>query len=203
MNNNNLYRNILVLIILLLISFFIGRFTSPKEVKTVTITIPAKEGESPLIINPKPIYYSKDSLVYKDTLIYTENPFNKELAENYTRLENEKDKLLAYLNSIQIRKYSIPLENDTIKIVGDIEVQGELKSIKYIWEVKELKTDVDFKVPKPTMNLLVGGSIENDTDLTKFNINAKIGFQRKNGDMIFGSYGFFDKSIEAGYMFKF
>lgn len=203
MNNNNLYRNILVLIILLLISFFVGRFTSPKEIKTVTITIPAKKGESPIIINPKPIYYSKDSLVYKDTLIYTENPFNKELAENYTRLENEKDKLLAYLNSIQIRKYSVPFENDTIKITGNFEVQGELKSVKYDWKIKSFTTDVDFKVPKPTMSLLAGGSLENNIDLNNFNLNAKIGLQRINGDIIIGSYGLFNKSIEIGYMFKF
>lgn len=203
MNNNNLYRNILVLIILLLISFFVGRFTSPKEIKTVTITIPAKKGESPIIINPKPIYYSKDSLVYKDTLIYTENPFNKELAEKYTRLENEKDKLLAYLNSIQIRKYSVPFENDTIKITGNFEVQGELKSVKYDWKIKSFTTDVDFKVPKPTMSLLAGGSLENNIDLNNFNLNAKIGLQRINGDIIIGSYGLFNKSIEIGYMFKF
>lgn len=196
-------KNIAIGILILVVFFFLGRCTSPVETKIVTVTIPAKEGSSPIIINPKPVYYSKDSLVYRDTVLYTENPFNKELAENYTRLENEKDKLLAYLNSIQIRKYSVPFENDTIKIVGNVEVQGELKSIKYDWIVKSFKTDVEFKVPKPTMNLLVGGSIENNIDLAKFNINAKVGLQRKNGDLILGSYGFFDKSIEAGYMFKF
>ena len=203
MNNNNLYRNILILIVLLLLSFFVGRFTSPKEVKTLTITIPAKEGSSKVITDFIPVITVKDSLVYKDTLIYTENPFNKELADKYTRLENEKDKLLAYLNSIQIRKYSVPFENDTIKITGNFEVQGELKSVKYDWKIKSFKTDVDFKVPKPTMNLLVGGSVENNIDFNKFNINAKVGLQRVNGDLILGSYGFFDKSVEVGYMFKF
>lgn len=202
MNNNNLYRNILILIVLLLISFFVGRFTSPKEVKTVTITIPAKEGSSKVITDFVPVITVKDSLVYKDTLIYTENPFNKELIEKYTRLENEKDKLLAYLNSIQIRKYSVPFENDTIKITGNFEVQGELKSVKYDWKIKSFTTDVDFKVPKPTMNLLVGGSFQNTVELDKFNFNATIGLQTKNKDIFIGSYGVFDKSIHVGYLKK-
>lgn len=202
MNNNNLYRNILILIVLLLISFFVGRFTSPKEVKTVTITIPAKEGSSKVITDFVPIIKVKDSLIYKDTLIYTENPFNKELAEKYTRLENEKDKLLAYLNSIQVRTYSIPYENDTLKIVGNIKVQGELKSVQYDWNIKSFKTDVDFKVPKPSMNLLVGGTFSNTVELDKFNFNVTLGLQRKNGDLILGSYGVFDKSIQAGYLFN-
>ena len=196
-------KNIAIGILILTTFFFLGRCTAPVETKTVTITIPGKEGKSSVITDFVPIYKVKDSLVYKDTLIYTENPFNKELAENYTRLENEKDKLLAYLNSIQIRTYSIPYENDTLKIVGNIKVQGELKSVQYDWKVKSFTTDIDFKVPKPTMKLLVGGSIENNIDFNKFNINAKVGLQRVNGDLILGSYGFFDKSIEVGYMFKF
>ena len=36
--------------------------------------------------------------------------------------------------------------------------------------------------------------------LNKFNINANLGLQRKNGDVILGSYGVFDKSIQVGYM---
>lgn len=196
-------KNIAIGTLILITSFFLGRCTSPVETKTVTITIPEKEGKSSVITDFVPIYKVKDSIIYNDTVIYTENPFNKELAEKYTRLENEKDKLLAYLNSIQIRTYSIPYENDTLKIVGNIKVQGELKSVQYDWKIKSFKTDVDFKVPKPSMNLLVGGSIENNIDFNKFNINAKVGLQRINGDLILGSYGFFDKSIEMGYMFKF
>jgi hypothetical protein len=187
-------------IVILFLSFFVGRWTSPKEVKTVTITIPEKTGNSPTINNPKPVITIKDSLIYQDTLIYTENPFNKELVDRYTKLESEKDKLVAYLNSIQIRKYTVPFENDTIKIIGDFEVQGELKNVKYNWTIKEFKTNVEFKVPKPTIKLLIGGEVSNTVDLTKFNFSPKLGIQRKNGDLILGSYGIFDKSIQVGYL---
>ena len=187
-------------ILILILSFFIGRWTSPIETKIIKVTIPEVSGKSPIVINPKPIISIKDSLVYKDTIIYTENPLDKELINRYVKLESEKDKLIAYLNSIQIRKYKIPFENDTIKIIGDVEVQGELRSLKYNWTIKERKLDIPVNLKKPTMNLLFGGSVSNSIELDKFNFNANVGIQRKNGDLILGSYGLLDKSIQVGYL---
>ena len=94
----------------------------------------------------------------------------------------------------------IPFENDTIRIIGDVEVQGELKSLKYDWFIKQRNIDIPVEIKKPTMNLLLGGSVSNTVKLDKFNINANIGIQRKNGDIILGSYGVFDKSIQVGYL---
>lgn len=193
-------KNIIIGILILILAFFIGRWTSSKEIKIITVTVPESSGSSPIIINPKPIITTKDSLIYQDSIIYTENPFNKELIDKYNKLESERDKLLAYLNSIQIRKYKVPFENDTIKIVGDVEVQGELKSIKYDWTIKERKLNIPVEIKKPTMNLLIGGTVSNTVELDKFNFNATVGIQRKNGDVILGSYGVFDKSIQVGYL---
>ena len=138
--------------------------------------------------------------MYKDTIIYTENPLDKELINRYVKLESEKDKLIAYLNSIQIRKYKIPFENDTIKIIGNVEVQGELKSLNYDWTIKQKTLNIPIEIKKPTMNLLLGGSVLNSIELDKFNFNANVGIQRKNGDLILTSYGVFDKSIQVGYL---
>lgn len=198
MNSNIKY--IIIGIIILIISFFIGRWTSPTETKIVKVTIPESSGKSPIIINPEPLIQFKDSLVYKDSLIVTENPFNKELADKYINLESETERLKEYIKSIEVRKYKIPFENDTIKIVGDVEVQGELRSLKYNWIIKERKLDIPVNLKRPTMNLLFGGSVSNSIELDKFNINANAGIQRKNGDLILTSYGIFDKSIQVGYL---
>jgi hypothetical protein len=198
MNSNIKY--IIIGIIILIISFFIGRWTSPTETKIVKVTIPESSGKSPIIINPKPLIQFKDSLVYKDSLIVTENPFNKELADKYINLESETERLKEYIKSIEVRKYKVPFENDTIKIVGDVEVQGELKSLKYNWFIKQRNIDIPIEIKKPTMNLLLGGSVSNTVQLDKFNINANLGIQRKNGDLILTSYGIFDKSIQVGYL---
>lgn len=198
MNNNIKY--IIIGIAILLLSFFIGRWTSPKEIKNIKVTVPASSGKSPIIINSKPIIQRKDTFIYKDSLIVTENPFNKELADKYIKLESETAKLTAYLSTIQIRKYQEPFENDSIKIIGDIEVQGELKSIKYNWTIKQRTINTPVEIKKPTMNLLLGGSVSNTIKLDKFNFNANLGIQRKNGDLILGSYGVFDKSIQVGYL---
>lgn len=197
---NSSIKYIIIGIATLIISFFIGRWTSPTENKIVKITIPELSGKSPIIINPKPLIQFKDSLVYKDSLIVTENPFNKDLADKYINLESETERLKEYIKSIEVRKYQIPFENDTIKIVGDVEVQGELKSLKYNWFIKQRILDVPVEIKKPTMNLLLGGSVSNTVDLNKFNINANLGIQRKNGDLILTSYGIFDKSIQVGYL---
>lgn len=191
---------IIIGVFVLILSFFIGRWTSPTEDKIVKVTIPELSGKSPIIINPKPLIQFKDSLVYKDSLIVTENPFNKELADKYINLESETERLKEYIKSIEVKKYKIPFENDTIIIIGDVEVQGELKSLKYNWTIKERKLDIPVNLKKPTMNLLFGGSVSNSIELDKFNFNANVGIQRKNGDLILGSYGILDKSIQVGYL---
>lgn len=187
-------------ILILILSFFIGRWTSPIETKTVKVTIPELSGKSPIIINPKPLIQFKDSLVYKDSLIITENPFNKDLADKYINLESETERLKEYIKSIEVIKYKIPFENDSIKIIGNIEVQGELKSLNYDWTIKQKILDIPIEIKKPTMNLLLGGSVSNSIELDKFNFNANVGIQRKNGDLILGSYGILDKSIQVGYL---
>lgn len=197
---NTSIKYIIIGIVALLISFFIGRWTSPTEIKNIKVTIPEISGKSPITINPKPLTQVRDSLIYKDSLIVTENPFNKELADKYISLESETERLKEYIKSIELRKYQIPFENDTIKIIGDVEVQGELKSLKYNWTIKQRTLDIPVQIKKPTMNLLLGGGVSNTVDLNKFNINANIGIQRKNGDLILGSYGIFDKSIQVGYL---
>ena len=198
MNSNIKY--IIIGIIILIISFFIGRWTSPKETKIVKVTIPELSGKSPIIINPKPLIQFKDSLIYKDSLIITENPFNKDLADKYINLESETERLKEYIKSIEVRKYKIPFENDTIKIIGNVEVQGELKSLNYDWTIKQKTLNIPIEIKKPTMNLLLGGSVSNSIELDKFNFNANLGIQRKNGDLILGSYGILDKSIQVGYL---
>ena len=198
MNLNIKY--IIFLIVALIVCFFIGRWTAPIENKVIKVTIPETSGKSPIINNPKPLIQFKDSLIYKDRLIVTENPFNKDLANKYISLESETERLKQYIKSIELRKYEVPFENDTIKIVGDVEVQGELKSLKYNWTIKERKLDIPVNLKKPTMNLLFGGSVSNSIELDKFNFNANVGIQRKNGDLILGSYGILDKSIQVGYL---
>ena len=196
-------RNLIYILTILAIVFTLGYCTGKSQTditRKIKIIIPEQKGSTPNLIIPDPIVTTKDSLIYKDSLIITENPFNHELAERYNKLESEYEKTKAYINSIQIRKYKVPFENDTIKIVGDVEVQGELKSLKYDWTIKERKLNIPVEIKKPAMNLLIGGTVLNTVTLDKFNFNTTLGIQRKNGDLILGSYGVFDKSIQIGYL---
>lgn len=201
-------RYILIVIALLMLSFFLGRCTGPVQTKEVKVIIPESSGKSPVIQNPDPLIQVKDSLIYKDSLIFTPNPINKELAEEYIKLEDmysglelETKRLQAYANSIQIRKYKIPFENDTIKIVGHLEVQGLLKEIQYDWIIKERLV----KIPedKKRIGILLGLQVKTNLDLNNQDLYPTAGIQLKNGNLILGSYGVKEKSIQAGYLHKF
>jgi len=196
--NTNL-KNITIGILILILAFFIGRWTSPKETKVISVTVPELVGESPIIVNPKPIITTKDSLIYQDSLIFTENPFNKELVDKYIKLESEKDKLLEYLNSIQIRKYQVPFENDTIKIVGNVEVQGELKSIKYDWKVKS--QNYNLNIPKPKERIFsvnIGAGLTTTKDLTQLDPSIHLDFIGKKNNVLSLSYSE-DKTLGIKY----
>jgi len=133
---NTTWKIILGLAILVAI-FFLGRCSKiEQDPKTITIEIPGKSGSSDTIYKPKPIFVHHDSLIYKDSIIKTENPFNKELADRYTKLENDYQKAEAYLKAIQIRKYNIPFEDNLVKIDNHIEAQGEVVLFKQDYFIK-------------------------------------------------------------------
>lgn len=201
---------ILIIIALLILSFLIGRCTSPVQTKEIVVTIPESSGQSPVIQKPDPLIQVKDSLIYKDSLILTQNPINKDLANEYIKLEDmysglelETLRLKAYVNSIQIRKYKVPYENDSIKIVGNIEVQGELNNIQYDWTIKEKRILVDIPEPKKKIGILIGIQAKTNLDFTDEDLFPTAGLQLKNGSLILGSYGIRQKSVQAGYLFKF
>ena len=195
---------ILLSFILVVIIFCLGRCSksNEKEIKTVTITTPEISGKSDTIYKPKYLTTTKDSLIYKNSVIYTDAPFNKELADKYNQLSSESAKLKEYLKSISIHEYIVPWEDSLVKIKGTFKTQGELLSTQYEYTLKERKIVAEIPVKKPTIGFLLGSSVENNIKLDKFNLNIKTGIQRKNGDLILGSYGIIDKSIEIGYLIK-
>ncbi|HEX8586051.1 MAG TPA: hypothetical protein VF680_16780 [Allosphingosinicella sp.] len=198
-------------LLLLLGGFLIGRSTKQTVIEKVPIVVPGHSGQSPIIVNPTPLpSTTTDTVIIGGQTIVNENPINEEIANKYielgklysgTLLEQERLKLL--LSSTQEERYEIPFEDDYIKITGNFKTYGKLLSTEYKYDIKPRTVMADVPVKKPSINILGGPSVENNLDLTKFNVNAKLGLQRRNGDLILGSYGIFDKSVEVGYLFKF
>lgn len=208
--NKDLIYKILFGLGLLICVFFIGRCNSPKEYKTIKVEVPAKAGSSPLIINSKPIVTFKDSIIYKNNKIVTENPINKklmdeyiELEKRYTGIELETKRLNMMLNATQKRTYIVPFEDQYLNIEGTMEVQGELLSTKYNYNIKARTIEKEIEIPKSKLNLYSGVQISNNIKLDNFNFSPTLGLQNSKGDIILGSYGILDESIQVGYLFKF
>lgn len=172
--------------ILAMVAFFtLGRCskTCSETPKEIIIEIPAKEGEFPVVVDPIPEPPKKEEggmIIVEGDTIYTPNPFNKELAERYTKLEGETAKLRAYLSSIQERDYVIPNENDTILINNYFRVQGELKEFKQDYIVKSYKMPVEIKTKEPVFAMYGGLELGANVKMEKPILKAELGFQFKD-----------------------
>ena len=190
---NKQYLTIGIAILLVVGSFFFGKCTADcTEIKKVVVTTPEIKGSSPLITNPKPIIQKEDVYIHDKDTIHTENPYNKELADRYTKLENEKDKLQAYLNSIQVKKYTIPYEDDKVKITGDFETQGDLLSAKYNYILKPQSYELDAEVPKEKIRILsinLGGGLTVTKKLDKLEPSVNLDIVGKKNNVLSLGYG--------------
>jgi len=207
--NTNKYKfigTIGIILVLLAISFFIGKCSSetkdPKVIKTI-VTVPGVKGESEIIEKPVPYEVIKDSIVYKDSIVFQEN---KELLDRFNKIKSDADKLSAYQKSIELNKYNIPYEDEFIKTNALITTRGTVESFQQLYEIKERKVPVEIEIPEKKSFLgitgvYIGGGTSTTVDLTKFNFEAGLGLQLKGGDIIEGAYDT-NKNIHLRYKIK-
>ena len=203
MQNKNLKYYIAGGILLLILIFFVNRCSKEEIIKEVPVKVyvPGVSGKSDTIYKPVPLISIKDSLIYKDKILYTENPYDKELADKYISLKGETERLQVYLKTIQIKEYSIPFEDDNIKITGHFKTQGELLSTQYDYDIKPKEIIALVPQKETKLALYAGGGIGTNIDLNKVIFNAQIGIQNAKGDIYTVQYGT-DKSIQVGYQFR-
>lgn len=207
--NTNKYKfigTIGILLVLLAISFFLGKCSNetkePKVIKTI-VTIPGVSGKSKIIEKPVPYEVIKDSIIYKDSIVFQEN---KELLDRFNKIKSEADKLSAYQKSIELNKYNIPYEDEFIKTNALITTRGTVESFQQLYEIKERKIPVEIQVPEKKSFLgisgvYVGAGTSTTVDLTKFNFEAGLGLELKSGNIIEGAYDT-NKNIHLRYKFK-
>jgi len=202
MNTNN-YKFIVTLLILLgflTISFFVGRCSSPKEVKTETIkvSVPGVAGKSKIINNPVPYEVIKDSIIYKDSIVYQEN---QELIERFRKIESEKERLDAYMKSIELKKYDMPYEDENIKTNALITTRGDIISFEQKYEIKPRTIEAQIPVKEPKLAIYLGGGLINNAYFNNFAVEANIGIQNKKGDILSVGYDT-QKNFKVGYSFR-
>lgn len=194
------YKIVLLALLLLISSFFIGRFTKPKDIKyvTVKVTTPAIKGSSEIITNLVPYKIIKDSVIYRDTIVYKEN---LELIERFNKIETEKGRLEAYIKSITLNKYNIPYEDKYIKTNSLLTTRGEIVSFEQKYEIKPQDISIDVPTKETKFALYAGAGLSNNLQLNNFAVQGNIGFQNKKGDILSINYDT-QNNITVGYSFR-
>jgi len=142
---------ILSIAIVILLVWNIKQCSEPTKTKTITVELPEKKGSFELDDNilQWPVK-GKDSIIYrtesKDSIIYIENKVNDKVAEDYQALKSEFDRYKLFLDAIKIQKYSKTFKDDYFTATVTGEVQGELKSMAFDYNIKPRAIQTDIKV---------------------------------------------------------
>ena len=198
-------------IILLILSFILGRCSNGGEITTVPvkIVIPSESGTSEVITNPTPLKPNVGGVIkWKDSLIYTENPINEKLVQDYLDLEKkhsgnelEVERLKKILSFIQIKNYEIPIENEFFITTNKMKVQGELLEFKQDFKTKERTVNLDIPIKK-RVEFMAGAEIGSTKELESFRVKGNLFLQLKNKSLINVAYDN-KETFWVGYAFKF
>lgn len=193
---------LILVIVLLALSFTAGRCSKKCNTENIIVKIPEVIGTFDTIKNPIPLEMGvKDSIIYKDSIIFHDREFDKEMVLKYSQLESEYDKLKAMIKAAEINYYSIPLENEFIKTVNNVKVQGRLIDFQQDFIIKEREITVPVLTEKRIFALYSGIGLKTTTLLDEIQPTANIILQNKKGNLLSLQYGL-DESIQLSYSFK-
>ena len=138
---------ILSIIIVILLVLNIKQCSEPTKTETITVEVPEKKGVFKLDYNVlKFTIKKKDSIIYKDSIIFVENKFNTKLAQDYKDLQSEFDRYKLFLDAIRIQEYSKTFEDSYFTATVTGGVQGEVQSMALNYRLKARKAQTDMRM---------------------------------------------------------
>lgn len=156
--------------------------SEPKQTIPVKIETPAKSGSFEKPTEFIPGVAKKDSIIYKKgKTIYTENPINKQLAEDYLKATDSIKRLKLYLDAIQEKDGTYVYDNKDLKLEIYAKTRGELLEIKPKYTIKPSEVKVDVPVKQTVLAMYGGIEVGNNASLTNLTVKADVGLQNKRG----------------------
>lgn len=195
-----------IAILILVIALFTQRGCSAQTTSKQKVIVPEKNGEfkNPVaIINEKS---KRDSVIWKDKIIKTENPINKKLAEDFIASQKENDSLKSlklYLNAIEERESEYIFDNKDLKLEIKTKTRGEILKITPKYTIKEREEILEVKSKESVFAIYAGLGLETTTTLERLTPEVNLGIQNKKGDLLLLKYGVTDKSIGISYIHRF
>jgi hypothetical protein len=183
--NRRPLRNVLYVIgafFIIYLCTLIKQCSEPKQTTQVTIETPAKSGSFEKPTEVIPGIAKKDSIVYKKgKTIYTENPINKKLAEDYLKATDSIKRLKLYLDAIQEKDGTYVYDNKDLRLEIYTKTRGELLEIKPKYNIKPAELKVDVPVKQTVLAMYGGLEILNNSTLSNLAVKAEVGIQNKKG----------------------
>jgi hypothetical protein len=178
-------RNVLYIVgIFFVIYLFtlIKQCSEPKEVIPTTVETPAKSGGFKKPTKIIPGVAKKDSIVYRDgKTIYTENPINKQLAEDYLKATDSIKRLKLYLDAIQEKDGTYVYDDKDLKLEIYAKTRGELLELKPKYTIKPMQVKIDVPVKQTVFAMYGGIELINNSTLSNLTVKADLGIQNKKG----------------------
>lgn len=124
-----------------------------------------------------------DSIVYKDRVIYSTHPLDKEWAEKVKKAKDSIAKLNLLVEAIQIKEQNTDFSNKDLELKVWTQTRGELKDIKVNYKIPERdvivkeRTIEKFTEVKDNFGTLLGGGYNHSLDAntnSSFEVNAGI-----------------------------
>jgi DNA-dependent RNA polymerase auxiliary subunit epsilon len=144
-------RDVLLILVILLFLAGVGYFIFRPEAKThqdvpvqIEVVTPDIKGSSDTIRDPEPI---REKIVYKDRVVFKENPYNKELERKYLEATTEIERLNLYLEAIKENKYDVSFVDSIQDVTVHSTVQGKLLEQSIDYHIKPRKHIIDTVLP--------------------------------------------------------
>lgn len=192
--NNKTNIGIGVIILLLILSFFVGRCTKNSDTKIIEtkVTVPEKQGsfksDSTILVPIQTKEVSK--IIYKDSILYVPT-INQDLVDKYLSTQEELDKLKLYTDAVKINKYETVFDNKDLKLTIRSKTEGKLLELNPEYIIKEQTVPISVEIPKPKekiFSLNIGAGFNTTKDLAKIDPSIHLDFVNKKGNILSTSY---------------
>lgn len=178
---------VLLIILIGLVGWMIYSNNKPTpEPKPYIITIPGAEGSTGTQIlretQPIPVYIpGKGEITVDDTW-----------RKLYLEAKDSLEKQRVFDQAIAINKYDTTfIDNDTLKVSGQLETRGELTKYKFDWELKERKFEYtpEVIIQRPKFSVSVEATAGIPTvPTTGFLMKGQLGFENRRGNALTVGY---------------
>lgn len=196
-------------IVFLVVFIFIQRSCTAQTIQNTTkqkVWTKEKKGEFPSVTAIIKESNKKDSIVYRNKVVKTENPFNKKLAEDFIASQKENDSLKAlklYLNAIEEKEKTYTFDNKDVTIEVYTKTRGDILKITPKYTLKSVEHEVEVLQKETVFAAFAGVGLETTTTLERLTPEVSVGFQNKKGTVLLFKYGITDKSVGVSYIHRF